>query len=90
VMDEHLNSLSEAVRDLRIAWKGEDGNNGAKSKLRDHEQRLVEIERRNYFIDETARREREKYQGPERRHDARRERDRELNGLLPEERENKE
>jgi chromosome segregation ATPase len=89
VIDSHLDTLSQDVRDLKKAWRGEDGTNGAKSLLTNHELRIREIEKRNYFIDETARREREKYQGPERRHDTRRERDRDINGLMPEEREDK-
>ena len=95
VMDAHLDTLSTAVRDLQHVWKGPDGTNGAKSKLAahdvvlgDHSGRLTRIERRNDIIDEIERRQRENYNGPERRQDYRRETDKEVLGrVLPEERE---
>ena len=80
IMDEKLESLSQDVRDLRLAWRGENGKNGAKNQLKDHDQRLDAIERRHHVQDEIAKHE-SQYPGPERRQGYRRELDR---AILPE------
>jgi hypothetical protein len=89
VMDGHLDTLSQEVRDLRYEWQGRDGNNGGRQRIREHETRIRAIEDRNIKIDAVTARERESYGGPERRRDLRREIDREINGIIPEEREEK-
>lgn len=68
-MCKTLFTVRDDVRDLKRDWKGEDGTNGAKSQLADHDQRLDDIERRNLRIDAV---EQELYDGPNRRRQARR------------------
>jgi hypothetical protein len=66
-MDEHLDSLSENLRDLVREWRGADGNNGGKSQLRDHELRLRLIENRHVGEDAVTKIELEQGQGERRR-----------------------
>jgi hypothetical protein len=67
IMDQHLESLSRLLRDLVLEWRGEDGNNGGKSQLRDHEKRLREIEYRHRGEDAITQFERDQGQGERRR-----------------------
>lgn len=55
IMDTHLDSLSQTLRDLVVEWRGVDGTNGGKSQLRDHELRIREIEKRHYGEDAITR-----------------------------------
>lgn len=67
IMDQHLDSLSQNLRDLVREWRGADGSNGGKSQLRDHEIRLRLIEDRHVGEDAVTRIEREQGQGERRR-----------------------
>jgi hypothetical protein len=67
IMDQHLDSLSQNLRDLVREWRGADGTNGGKSQLRDHEIRLRVIENRHIGEDAVTLIEREQGQGERRR-----------------------
>lgn len=66
-MDQHLDSLSENLKDLVREWRGADGTNGGKSQLRDHELRLRVIENRHVGEDAITKIELERGQGERRR-----------------------
>lgn len=82
-----VDGLSESVRDLLIEWQGKLGNNGYKSIIKENSRRLGEIEKRNWKIDAV----REAHEADLRRSGGlqRRESDRSLNNLMPEDREEK-
>lgn len=84
---EVVDGLTVSVRELVFEWRGVDGKNGYKSIIRSNESRITDIEKRNYIIDavKNARDEDERRSGGQHR----RAMDRELNNLLPEEREEK-
>lgn len=67
--------LRDGVRDLKREVCGEDGKNGLKSEMRNVLRRLTAIEARNIAVDAVAEAERELHDGPDRRHHARRLRD---------------
>lgn len=80
-----VDGLTESVRELTQEWRGVPGSdNGYRSIIRDNKRRIDAIERRNYGLDE-VRKEDERRSGGQHR----RQMDRELNNLLPEEREEK-
>ena len=62
-------SLRDAVRDLKRDVSGHDGKNGIKSVVAELEERVGELEMRNAEREAV---ERAQYEGPERRHGARR------------------
>ncbi len=68
--------LRDALRELTVIVCGSDGQNGLRSSVRHHTERLDTIENRNRELDAISKRERELYTGPEKRHQAsRRDRD---------------
>lgn len=77
-----VDGLGQSVRDLVYEWRGLDGNNGYKSIIKSNQERIRLIEKRNDKID-AVREEDERRGGGQHR----RLMDRELNNLLPEERE---
>jgi hypothetical protein len=80
-----VDGLTTTVRELVFEWRGVDGNNGYKSIIRENQRRITEIEKRNWQIDAV----REAHEADLRRSGGkqRRESDRPLNNLLPEDRE---
>lgn len=84
VMDKTLERVSKDVGDLVYEWRGIDGSNGYKSIIRRHDSELIDIRRRNDRIDAVRDEDLRRSGGQQRRHI-----DRELNNLLPEEREEK-
>lgn len=79
-----VDGLSESVRELTQEWRGVEGDNGYRSIIRKNSERIEAIERRNYKIDAVREEELRRGGGQQRRH-----MDRELNNLMPEEREDK-
>jgi hypothetical protein len=84
VMDGNLKRISKDVGDLVYEWRGLDGTNGYKSIIRRHDSELIDIRRRNDRIDAVREEDLRRSGGQQRRH-----LDRELNNLMPEEREEK-
>lgn len=82
-----VDGLADSVRELTQEWRGVLGDNGYRSRINRNSERITAIERRNYEIDaiKKARDEDERRSGGQHR----RLMDRELNNLLPEEREEK-
>jgi hypothetical protein len=82
-----VDGLSRSVGELLYEWRGVDGSNGYKSIIKRHDHELIEIRRRNDKIDAV----REAHEADLQRSGGvqRRRSDRELNNLLPEEREEK-
>lgn len=72
------------VRLLQVAVYGEDGKNGLKGDSRETKKRLSAIEERNERIDAVTEYERSQYDGPERRRNLRRLRDKQFPGPLDE------
>jgi hypothetical protein len=81
---EVVDGLAESVRELTQEWRGVAGDNGYRSIIRENSQRLTAIEKRNDKIDAVREEEMRRGGGHQRRH-----MDRELNNLMPEEREEK-
>lgn len=79
-----VDGLADSVRELTQEWRGVDGTNGYKSIIRRHDSELIEIRRRNDRLD-AVREEDERRSGGQHR----RKMDRELNNLIPEQREEK-
>lgn len=67
IMDQHLDSLSQGFRDLIMEWRGQDGTNGARSRIRNLEIWKEGIERRHAGEDAIDRIEREQGHGERRR-----------------------
>lgn len=83
-----VDGLAESVRELTQEWRGPPGSpNGFRSKILRNEERIGAIERRNYEIDAIKKAMDEDERRGHGQH--RRLMDRELNNLLPEEREEK-
>lgn len=85
---EVVDGLAESVRELTQEWRGTPGNpNGYRAIIQENQRRLAAIEKRNYEIDaiKKARDEDDRRSGGQHR----RLMDRELNNLMPEEREEK-
>lgn len=81
-----VDGLAESVRELTQEWRGTPGSpNGYRAIIRDNQRRLDAIERRNTGIDAVQRAREEDDRRGHGQH--RRAMDRELNNLLPEERE---
>lgn len=83
-----VDGLAESVRELAQEWRGTPGSdNGYRSIIRENQRRLAAIEKRNYEIDaiKRARDEDDRRSGGQHR----RQMDRELNNLIPEDREEK-
>jgi hypothetical protein len=82
-----VDGLATTVRELVFEWRGIDGENGYKSIIRENSRRIFEIEKRNTGIDAV----RKAHDDDLRRSGGqqRRQSDRELNNLLPEDREEK-
>jgi hypothetical protein len=82
---EVVDGLAESVRELTQEWRGVPGSdNGYRSIIRKHTDRIEAIEKRNTGIDAVRQEEMRLGGGHQRRH-----MDRELNNLMPEEREEK-
>lgn len=79
-----VDGLSRSVGELVFEWRGVDGSNGYKSIIRRHDQEIIAIQRRNDRIDAVREEDLRRSHGQQRRS-----MDRELNNLLPEEREEK-
>lgn len=79
-----VDGLSRSVGELLFEWRGIDGTNGYKSIIQRHDRELIAVHRRNDRLD-AIREEDERRSGGQHR----RLMDRELNNLLPEEREEK-
>jgi hypothetical protein len=84
---EVVDGLADSVRELTQEWRGVSGDNGYRSMIKDDHRRIDAIEKRNDIIDalKEARDEDDRRSGGLHR----RKFDRELNNLLPEEREEK-
>lgn len=84
---EVVDGLAGSVRELTQEWRGVLGDNGYRSRINRNSERITAIERRNTGIDavQKARDEDERRSGGQHR----RAMDRELNNLIPEEREEK-
>lgn len=67
VMDKHLKTLSDSVRDLTFEWKGVEGANGARAVIRQHGAQLRSLEDWRNREDFIAERERELGRGQRRR-----------------------
>lgn len=81
---EVVDGLSESVRELTQEWRGVSGDNGYRSIIRRHDQEILGIQRRNDRIDAVRDEDLRRSHGQQRRT-----MDRELNNLMPEEREEK-
>jgi hypothetical protein len=79
-----VDGLSKSVGDLLYEWRGVDGSNGYKSIIKRHDREIIDIRRRNDRIDAVREEDERRSGGKQRRH-----MDRELNNLMPEEREEK-
>jgi hypothetical protein len=77
-----VDGLADSVRELTQEWRGVTGDNGYRSIIRENSRRIGAIERRNDKIDAVREEELRRGGGQQRRH-----MDRELNNLMPEERE---
>jgi hypothetical protein len=82
---EVVDGLAESVRELTQEWRGVPGsNNGYRSIINSNSERIRQIEKRNDRIDAVREEDLRRGHGQQRRQS-----DRELNNLLPEEREEK-
>lgn len=85
---EVVDGLASSVRELTQEWRGPPGSsNGYRSIIQENQRRIAAIEKRNYELDaiKKARDEDERRSGGQHR----RLMDRELNNLLPEDREDR-
>jgi hypothetical protein len=80
-----VDGLAESVRELTQEWRGVPGSdNGYRNIIRENRDRIAAIEKRNDKIDAIREEDLRRGHGQQRRHA-----DRELNNLLPQEREEK-
>jgi hypothetical protein len=89
---EVVDGLSHSISELVYEWRGIDGTNGYKSIIKRHDQELIEVRRRNDRIDAVTEDKLRRVHDEDLRRSGgieRRYSDRELNNLMPEEREDK-
>ena len=67
IMDTHLASLSQGLRELIVEWRGADGTNGGRSRIRNLEKWKETVEARHIAEDAVTRIEREQGHGKRRR-----------------------